>query len=171
MSNLTQSALAVATLRALSKHVDAREADAKDTLLEDMADTGSASVNATLPNGVRVATISFVAPAPHATVVNNVALMQWLEANDPDALESVVIPAHTETHVRPEFLAALTTVGLHCYTPDGEEVPGVGASVTKPYLAVKSLKVEAIVDAFTSGMLDAAELLALPAPQPALKEA
>jgi len=171
MSNMQKSALDAAATKALLKLVAARYDEMVACLLADMADAGAASVNAALPNGTRVATVSFVAPAPHATVVNAVALMEWLEVNDPDAIETVEIPAHTETRVRPEFVEALALHGLHAYTPAGEEVPGVGASVTKPYLAVKSLKVDAIVDAFTSGMLDAAELLALPAPQPALREA
>jgi len=173
MTQLTHSALDVVLVKALSKILSAREYEVKACCLEDMADSGAASVNATLPNGTRVGTVSLVVSAPHATVVNSVALMEWLEANAPSAIEEVTIPEHTETRVRPEFVEALTPRGLHAYTPDGEEVPGVGTTATKPYVAarVSSEQINAIVDAFTSGMLDAAELLALPAPQPAMKEA
>jgi len=161
----------VASLKALSKLVAEREAEAKACLLEDMADAGAATVHATLPNGTRVGSVSFVAPAPHASVVNSVALIEWLAINNPAALEDVEIPAHTERRVRSEFTDGLTCHGLHAFTEDGEEVPGVVASVTKPYLAVKGLKAADIMDAFTSGMLDAAELLELPAAPLALKEA
>jgi hypothetical protein len=162
MSKLNDSILPVVALKALGKIVAERGDEAKACALEDMADAGAATVHAELPDGTRVGTVSYVAPAPHASVASSDILIAWLRVNRPVAIEEVVVPEHTEVRVRPEFLEGLTVKGAVACTEDGEVVPGVAAVATKPYLAVKSLKVDAILAAMQRGALDAGALLELP---------
>ena len=163
MPNLKAPAIRVATIKAFIKYAGAQYDDATADLISDMADSGSASVNAELPNGTRAATISYVAPVSRPSVVNSIALMAWLAKNDPEAIEDVQIPAHIEQRVRPEFTDALTCHGLHCITPAGEVVDGMTPTTTKSYIAVKSLKTDDIIAAITQGTLDAGAMLGLPA--------
>ena len=158
---LADTALAVAALKALGKVVAERGDEAKSCLLEDMADAGAATVHAVI-DGTRVGTVSFVAPEPKPFVAHSDILTAWLAVNNPDALEAVEVPAHTETRVRPEFMSSLTIKGHLAVTPDGEVVPGVETACTKPYLAVKSLKANAIMCAIRAGLLDVDSMLALP---------
>jgi hypothetical protein len=98
-----------------------------------------------------------------ACFINRVSLVEWVEKHEPSAVKEVVTrevnPAWEES-----FVGHLIPHAGGAITADGEEVPGVIFTTSKPYVTVRQTPNEkdAILDALRSGVLDAREMLALP---------
>jgi hypothetical protein len=168
--NLTENTTQVAVLRVLSDDVNEALREDKTELITTMAEDGIEKVAARLPDGTKVATLTYVGGegAPRAQVDDNDALVAWMEANRPDEVEVVKT-------VRPQTLKAIidaaNTHGAAMDPKTGERIPGIGFGTGTPYIQVKFVKGrqpgeggrDLIREAWRSGLLQAPDPRTLPA--------
>lgn len=132
--DLAQLALEEAALKALSDTVNDRLKEVKATLQEALVGNGVSKVNATLPDGTKVATISRTDPKPAAVVTDPDKFLAWVRANSPHNVTTRLV-----TEVRPAYttalLAEMTAAGCNEVadkeTGVVEEVAGVEIKATR----------------------------------------
>ena len=95
--SLREQNLTFAFLKAVADAVEAELRRMRDdhtaTLVEEWREEGSKSWNVRLPGGPKVATITLSEPKATSTVVDEVAFLEWCEANRSDAVETATTPA------------------------------------------------------------------------------
>jgi hypothetical protein len=157
--NLAELALEEAALKTLADAVNDRLKTVRATMQQQMEDTGVSRVDATLPDGTKVATISRPSPSQEAQVTNEELLKGWVREHTPSELTSRVV-----TEIRPAYLKALlaelTAAGVPqwCDKATGQihDVPGVAVVPTRNTThSVRPTKGgrEAIAAAWRSGAL------------------
>ncbi|MEU9760242.1 hypothetical protein AB0D98_10840 [Streptomyces sp. NPDC047987] len=157
--NLQQLALEEAALKALADTVNDRLKAVKAEMQEALTTGGVGRVDATLPDGTKVATISRTDPKPAATVVDPEAFLAWVRANSPHNVVSRLV-----TEVRPAYQAALLAEMTAAGTAEVsdketgvvEEVPGVEIRATRSTThSVRPTKTgrDQIAEAWRSGAL------------------
>jgi hypothetical protein len=166
MTDMQQLALESAALKALADTILARQKEVRAEMQAALTETGVGRVDAKLPGGVKVGTISRSDPKPAAVVTDAGAFLAWVRETAKDEVTSRVV-----TEVRPAYAAALlaemTAAGTPtwCDRETGEvhDVPGVEVRATRA--ASHSVRLAAggadlIAEAWRSGLLG--HLAALP---------
>lgn len=132
--NMQHLALEEAALKALSDAIGDRLKEVKAEMQEALDTTGASRVEAKLPDGTKVATISRTEPKPTAVVTDPDKLLVWAREHSPANVVSRVV-----TEVRPAYITALlaemTAAGVaeiaDRETGVVEEVPGVEIKATR----------------------------------------
>lgn len=128
MADLAELALKSAVYKALADAVLAERKAVQAAMQSELEATGAARVDASLPDGVDVASVSRSRPRRVARVVDEEAFLGWVRETAPMEVVSRVV-----TEVRPAYVSALleqmTALGVAA-VPDratGEltDVPGV----------------------------------------------
>jgi hypothetical protein len=152
-------ALAEAALKALADAVKTQLADVRERMQKEMETSGASRVDAMLPDGTKVATVSLSQPKPTARVTDEDTLRAWVREHAPGELHSRVV-----TEIRPAYLTSLLAQLTAAGAPDladaatGEiaEVPGVEVAAGRA--STHSVRLaeggaEAIVEAWRTGAL------------------
>ena len=134
MTDLQQLALEEAALKTLADAVNDRLKEVKTAMQEALVDTGASRVEAKLPDGTKVATISRSDPKPAAVVTDEKAFLDWVRKYSPHNVTTRLV-----TEVRPAYTAALlaemTAAGAAVVadkeTGVVEDVPGVDIRATR----------------------------------------
>ena len=132
--DMQQLALEEAALKTLADVIGDRLKDVKAQMQEALDTTGASRVEAKLPDGTKVATISMTSPKPTAVVTDPDKFLAWVRENSPANIVSRLV-----TEVRPAYttalLAEMTAAGV-AEVADKEtgvvdEVPGVEIRATR----------------------------------------
>ena len=169
--DIAQLALEEAALKALADTVNDRLKEVKATLQEALVGNSISKVNATLPDGTKVATISRTDPKPAAVVTDPDKFLAWVRANSPHNVTTRLV-----TEVRPAYttalLAEMTAAGCNEVadkeTGVVEEVAGVEIKATRStFHSVRPVDGgrDAIAKAWSEGRLAHLNLLQLEAPE------
>jgi hypothetical protein len=134
MNDMQQLALEEAALKTLADTVMDRLKAVKAEMQTALTEGGVGKVDATLPDGRKVAVISRTDPKPTAVVVDGEAFLAWVRANSPHNVVSRLV-----TEVRPAYatalLAEMTAAGTaevsDRETGVVEAVPGVEIRATR----------------------------------------
>ena len=164
--NLPQDALAVAALKTLADDIRTTLDKDKDGLLEVMAEQGITGLAARLPDGTKVASLPYVGGEDRAQVVDEAALVAWMERNRPGEIVKTV-----RKDTLKAVLDAATAAGQAVDPVTGEAIPGIEFGPATPYTQVNFVRGKEpgedgralIRQAWRSGALDVRDLLALPA--------
>lgn len=100
--DMQQLALEEAALKTLADAITDRLKDVKAQMQEALDTTGASRVEARLPDGTKVATISMLSPKPAAVVTDPDAFLGWVRQNSPANVVSRIV-----TEVRPAYTTAL----------------------------------------------------------------
>ncbi|MEU1309434.1 hypothetical protein ABZ419_11140 [Streptomyces cinnamoneus] len=134
MSEMQRLALEEAALKALADEVGDRLKTVRASMQEAMETSGASRVEALLPGGPKVATISRTSPRPEAVVTDQAEFLAWVREHSPANITSRLV-----TEVRPAFqsalLAEMTAAGIAQWadreTGEVHEVPGVEIRATR----------------------------------------
>lgn len=152
MTDTRGIAVKLVAAKVLTDRLQAYTADLKEQMAA-MLDEGDRKT-AALGNGTKCGTVTYTKGRVTARVVDDAALLAWVQANHPDEVVS---------QVRPSFLTALLDdakkAGAAVSRETGELVPGVEVWMGTPYLSVKPdpAAVPALADAIRAGQLLALE--------------
>lgn len=157
--DMQQLALEEAALKALSDAIGDRIKEVKADMQEALDSTGASRVEAKLPDGTKVATISKTEPKPAAVVVDPEKFLAWVREHSPANVVSRLV-----TEVRPAYTAALlaelTATGVPVWadkeTGEAVDVDGVEIKATRGRThSVRPVDggCEAIAKAWRSGAL------------------
>lgn len=155
---MKQQNLRTVALHALAKLVGEAKDDARaDTftgLKELHAETGSKSLDVTLPDGTKVASISLTEGKPTPEIVDRQAYLAWAQQQHPDMVEHV-------TRVREAYEKKLMEHAKKTGDPvdpdTGEFIPGmrVRPAPDEPKsFSVNKLDTQAIAQAWRSGQIE-----------------
>ena len=165
--SLPELAQAEAVLAALHKAIGDRLKSVKAEVQQQLDETGASRVDATLPDGTKVATISRSASTPKATVVDDDKLLAWVREHAPGEVVSRVV-----TEIRPAYLASLLaqiTAAGAAEVPDsstGEVLDVPGVELAAPRTTTHSVRhtkggTDAISAAWRDGSLAHLDVLQL----------
>lgn len=157
--DMQQLALEEAALKALSDAIGDRLKQVKADMQEALDTTGASRVEAKLPDGTKVATISMTTPKPAAVVTDPDKFLAWVREHSPANIVTRLV-----TEVRPAYttalLAEMTAAGVaevaDKETGVVEEVAGVEVRATRSRgHSVRPVDGgrEAIAEAWQSGAL------------------
>jgi len=132
--DMQQLALEEAALKSLVDAIGDRLKAVKAEMQEVLDTTGASRVEANLPDGTKVATISRTDPKPTATVTDPDKFLAWVREHSPANITSRLV-----TEVRPAYTAALlaemTAAGVAAWadkeTGEVFDVPGVEIKATR----------------------------------------
>jgi len=157
--NMQQLALEEAALKSLADAITDRLKDVKAQMQDALTTTGASRVDATLPDGTKVATISMTSPKPAAVVTDPDAFLAWVRKNSPNNVTTRIVaevrPAYT-TALLAEMTAAGVAEVADRETGVVEDVPGVEIRATRSRThSVRPVDGgrEAIAEAWRSGAL------------------
>jgi len=150
--SLRESALRVATLRALADKVKEASDRAREAMRAELEETGAEKSTAYLPDGTKAATVSYVAGKRTARVTDERALLAWVRKNRPQELEGQIRPAYLSV-----LLDSAAKRGVCVDEATGEVIPGVEAANGQPFVSCRfdSGGRDAIAAAWQAGELDA----------------
>jgi hypothetical protein len=149
--SIKDQAFRVAVLGALKDALGSQYADERGDLLEQLVaaqgELGVKSLDVSLPDGTKVATVTLTQPSTRVEVVDEDAFTKWVEANYPTEVQTI-------TSVRPAFRrVVLDEVFVTGQMPNGVQV--------RPAPTPTSFSVRytpegrpAIADAWRAGLLD-----------------
>lgn len=100
--DMQQLALEEAALKTLADVIGDRLKEVKTEMQEALDTTGASRVEAKLPDGTKVATISMTSPKPTAVVTDPDKFLAWVRENSPANITSRLV-----TEVRPAYVTAL----------------------------------------------------------------
>lgn len=159
MNDMQQLALEEAALKTLADTILDRLKVVKADMQTALTESGASRVEAELPDGRKVATISRTTAKPAAVVVDPDAFLKWVQVNSPHnavtRLVTEVRPAYT-TGLLAEMTAAGTAEVSDRETGVVEAVPGVEIRATRSVThSVRPTKdgAELIAEAWRSGAL------------------
>lgn len=132
--DMQQLALEEAALKTLADAVTDRLKAVRASMQEAMDSTGASRVEAMLPDGTKVATISATSPKPTAQVVDGDLFLKWVREHSSENFIARVV-----TEVRPAYrtalLAEMTAAGTAQWanreTGEVLDVPGVEIKATR----------------------------------------
>lgn len=164
--SLPQDAIRTAALKTLADDVKATLDQGKAGLLEVMAEQGITGLAARLPDGTKVASLPYVGGEDRAQVVDESALVAWVEKNLPGAIVKTVCKQTLKS-----LLDTANAEGRAVDLVTGEEIPGIAFGPSTPYTQVNFERGKEpgedgralIREAWRTGALDVRDLLALPA--------
>ena len=141
MANLAELALRSAALKTLADAVAAERKTVQAAMQQELETTGAARVDAELPDGTKVGSVSLTKPSAVAQVTDSEAFTAWVRETAPSEITSRVV-----TEIRPAFrtalLAQMTASGAS-EVPDREtgEIAGVpGVEVVAPRSTTHSVR-------------------------------
>lgn len=169
MPDTSALALEEATLKTLMDAIGDRLKAVKAEMQEALVTGGIGKVDATLPDGTKVATISRSDAKPAAVITDDDAFLGWVRANSAHNVTSKVV-----TEVRPAYRAALlaemTAAGTAEWVDKDtgviHDIPGVEVKATRSLThSVRPVAggKEAIAEAYRNGQLAHLNILQLPA--------
>lgn len=134
MTDTNDLALEEAALKTLADAILDRLKAVKAEMQEALVTGGIGKIDATLPDGTKVATISRSDAKPSAVITDDDAFLAWVRANSPHNITSKVV-----TEVRPAYrtalLAEMTAAGVAEWadrdTGEVHQVPGVEVKATR----------------------------------------
>jgi hypothetical protein len=132
--DMQQLALEEAALKTLADAINDRLKEVKTTMQEALVAGGIGKIEATLPDGTKVATISRSDAKPAAVVIDDDAFLAWVRSVAPSEITSRVV-----TEVRPAYrtavLGEMTAAGVPEWadkeTGEVHQVPGVEVRPTR----------------------------------------
>jgi hypothetical protein len=128
-------ALEEARLKTLMDAVSDRLKQVKAQMQQQMETTGASRVDATLPDGTKVATISRPTPATEARVIDEELFRKWVQKHAPDGSVTVRVVAEVRPSYQKALLAELTAAGAPVWankeTGEVHDVPGVAVVPTR----------------------------------------
>jgi hypothetical protein len=132
MTDARQAAIRVAALKALYDKVRAAYNQARADAVAAL--TPGDRLHAALPDGSDIGTVSVVDGKTTAKVTNPSALLEWVQINAPDEVETVA-------QVRESYVGALlarceNVDGQAMHAKTGELLPGVRFETGEPYARV-----------------------------------
>lgn len=132
--SLSELAQTEAVLAALHKAIGDQLKTVKDDVQQALEETGASRVDATLPDGTKVATISRTTPTAKATVTDEEKLLAWVREHAPGEFKSRVV-----TEIRPAYLASLLA---QCTAAGAAEVPDTetGELLTVPGVEMQTAR-------------------------------
>lgn len=165
MTDIQQLAFEEAALKTLADAVADRLKGVKAAMQEALVEGGIGRVDAALPDGTKVATISRSDAKPAAVVTDAEAFLAWVRTTAPSEVASRVV-----TEVRPAYqtavLAEMTAAGVSEWadrtTGEVHQVPGVEVRATRSLThSVRPVTGgrEAIAEAWRTGKLAHLDLL------------
>ena len=167
--NMQQLALEEAALKTLADAITDRLKNVKAQMQDALTTTGASRVDATLPDGTKVATISMTSPKPAAVVTDPDAFLAWVRKNSPANVTTRIVaevrPAYT-TALLAEMTAAGVAEVADRDTGVVEDVPGVEIRATRSRThSVRPVDGgrQAIAEAWRSGALAHLDLAQLTA--------
>lgn len=132
--NMANLALEETALKTVIDAFTNRLKEVRADMQAAMDTTGVSRLEATLPNGTKVGTVSLTNPKPTATVTDPDQFLQWVRTHSPanitTRLVTEVRPAYT-TALLAEMTAAGVTEVADRDTGVVEEVPGVEIRATR----------------------------------------
>lgn len=132
--NMANLALEETALKTVIDAFTARLKEVRADMQAAMDTTGVSRLEATLPDGTKVGTVSLTNPKPTATVTDPDLFLQWVRTHSPanitTRLVTEVRPAYT-TALLAEMTAAGVTEVADRDTGVVEEVPGVEIRATR----------------------------------------
>lgn len=162
---LAHLALAEVALKTLREEIDGQLADVRAAIQCELDDTGVRTLDARLPDGTQVGTISRSTSRPKAAVVDEPQFRAWVE--DHTGGREIICRSVCEVRAayRAKLLAEMTQAGAAEITdPDMGEILAVpGVEVTAPRAASHTVRVSdeqqaAIITAWRTGQLAALDL-------------
>ena len=151
MSALNDLVLPIPVLKTLGDEIAGRIAGQKAEAKAAFTELGASRVDATLPDGTKVASVTLSGEgSKSASVTNPGALLAWVETE---------YPGEVEVKVRDSFLKkildAAAAEGRPVDAATGEVIPGITVKDTTPFLSVrfKDGGRAAIVAAWRAGQL------------------
>lgn len=164
--NPREIALALAVTTVVVDAATERKEQLRAELFEALENVGADAVKAELPSGERIAKSSITSPAPKAAVVDEAALIAYVQQTYPHNIE-------TKISIRPAFLNGLLKGAIEvsdyaAVDPEtGEIIPGVAFSHGRPFISTRFDKGgrDAVIDAIRAGDLS----LDVASPAPALE--
>jgi hypothetical protein len=132
MSNPREVAVRVAALKALYDKVREAYNQARADALAALSPGDR--LHAALPDGADIGTVSVVDGRTSAKVVNPAALLEWVQTNAPDEVESV--PRVRESYVGALLARCENVDGAAMHAKTGELLPGVVFETGDPYTRV-----------------------------------
>ena len=161
MSALGDLVLPIAVLKVLGDEIAGRIAAQKTQAQTAFTEWGASRVDATLPDGTKVASVTLSGEGgKSASVINPNALLAWVEDE---------YPGEVEVKIRDSFLKKLLDAavaeGRAVDPATGEIIPGITVRDKNPYLSVrfKDGGRAAIVAAWRAGELDGIDVVTRPA--------
>lgn len=150
---MREHATRAAVLKALKDTVEVRESEARAAVAGAMR-VGE-KLDAELPDGTRIGSVSMVGGRVTASVADEGQLLAWVAEHHPTEIEEQVV---TVRQVRPAFLARLLS---EAETDARKAAPGIGVKEGDPYPRVTLTKTAPadVLAAIRSGQV---EPLALP---------
>lgn len=179
---ITREAALKALLDAIKEEYATARTEVQDLMTRHYKATGTTKLDAVLPDGTKVGSMTRSAGEAIAKVTDPEAFRVWVRDTYPTEHTVTVVPAHTEVGVTPTFqaqiLAEATAAGVAQYidpeTSELHDVPGVtivpGKAPTHALTFARASKADArpgrerVGDAWRSGGL--AEILPGLAPMP-----
>lgn len=132
--DMQQLALEEAALKTLADVIGDQLKTVRAQMEEALTETGASRVEAKLPDGTKVATISRTDPKPAAVVVDSDLFLKWVREHSPANVTSRLV-----TEVRPAYatglMAEMTAAGVAQWadreTGEVHDVPGVEIKATR----------------------------------------
>lgn len=132
--DMQQLALESAALKALGDAISERQKEVRAAMQEALETSGASRVEAALPDGTTVATISMTSPKPAAVVTDPEKFLAWVRGHSPHNVVSRLV-----TEVRPAYVTALLAEMTAAGTAEVadretgvvEPVPGVEIRATR----------------------------------------
>jgi hypothetical protein len=155
--NLRELSLQAAVLKMLADEVAARLQIVKAATEEAFKDAGATQAVPQLPDGTKVATVSYAGGgAKSASVTNDQAFLAWMVANHPGETEVIV-----RESAKRKILDAAKKDGRAIDPATGEVIPGIEVRESRPYVSIrfKPGGVDAVADAWLAGDLQGIELV------------
>lgn len=149
--NLRDLTLQAAVLKVLADKVAARLAAVKAAAEQEFAETGSTQAVPQLPDGTKVATVSYAGgDAKSASVTDERAFLAWVLEHYPDEITAVV-----RDGARKKLLDGCKQAGRPLDPATGEIIPGVTVKDSRPYVSIrfKPGGADAVADAWLAGDL------------------
>lgn len=159
MTNLPDLAIREAALKTLADAVLDELKTVKAEMQEQLEATGASRVDATLPDGTKVATISKPSPKAKAEVVDEDLFLKWAREHSPANVTTRLV-----TEVRPAYITALLAELTAAGTAEvadkdtGEVAEVAGVAIGTPRATTHSVRPvdggrEAIAEAWRNGTL------------------
>lgn len=157
--DMKELALAEAALATLASAIKDQLADVREQMQKQLDESGASRIDAKLPDGTKVATVSRTESKPKAVVTDEPTLRAWVREHAPEEVSTRLV-----TEIRPAYLTALlseltsrgTVEAVDKSTGEMVEVPGV--EIVTPRATTHSCRTakggpEAIAEAWRTGTL------------------
>jgi hypothetical protein len=155
--NLGALTLRAAVLKVLADEVAAQLAITKLATEQAFKDAESTQAVPKLPDGTKIATVSYAGgDGKTASVTNDAAFLAWMIANHPEETEMVV-----RGNAQKKILDYAKQAERPIDRETGEVIPGIEIRDSRPYVSIRFRPggADAVADAWLAGDLTAIDLV------------